>query len=312
MHLQNVTDIVYDTINQLQCLCIEKYGVFPQIKVRWFESKQNVLPDDDEGDEFQSLKIRSDDIIDKSESVNTISTRSSSLTSLLPKPVSTSTSTSSKNSVFFECIGSHLHFALVELLKNSSRAVIEKYGVLDVDVAPPISIDISYTSSSSATRRTKHDQKGSIHSDGDRDSGDEGGVVASSIGIRVRDFGGGLSLQSRTNPYAYFASTAFIHNMTKTNQLPPAASSQSVSSTPSTSSSTITLQSSASSSASNNEPNYYYSRNFGAPFSGYGVGLAVTRQYVWSMGGDISIASLPFVGTDVVLFVKSNHQNQSI
>ena len=39
--------------------------------------------------------------------------------------------------------------------------------------------------------------------------------------------------------------------------------------------------------------NYTYSRQFGAPFTGLGMGLASVRQYAAVYGGDVTVAPRP-------------------
>ena len=52
------------------------------------------------------------------------------------------------------------------------------------------------------------------------------------------------------------------------------------------------------------EPNYTYSKNFGAKFSGYGVGLPMARLYARVAGGDVGISCLPGHGTDATLIIN--------
>jgi len=52
------------------------------------------------------------------------------------------------------------------------------------------------------------------------------------------------------------------------------------------------------------EPTYTYSKDFGAKFTGYGVGLPMARVYARLAGGDLGLGVLPGYGTDVYLILN--------
>lgn len=52
------------------------------------------------------------------------------------------------------------------------------------------------------------------------------------------------------------------------------------------------------------EPNYQYSREFGASFTGHGLGLARSRIYARLLGGELSIQSVPGLGCNALLVIE--------
>jgi len=58
------------------------------------------------------------------------------------------------------------------------------------------------------------------------------------------------------------------------------------------------------STAPQSEPTYTYSKNFGAPFTGYGMGLAMARTFARVAGGSMSIRVLPGHGTDAYVWMN--------
>jgi pyruvate dehydrogenase kinase 2/3/4 len=73
-------------------------------------------------------------------------------------------------------IGSYVSYIAIELLKNSVRATVERYGELNVDDAPPITVLVSAT--------------------------------ASEVGFVVSDVGGGIPMSHRGSSFEYFATSA--------------------------------------------------------------------------------------------------------
>jgi hypothetical protein len=55
---------------------------------------------------------------------------------------------------------------------------------------------------------------------------------------------------------------------------------------------------------SQSEPNYTYSKNFGAQFTGYGVGLPMARLFARVAGGGMSMSVLPGHGTDTYIILN--------
>ena len=53
------------------------------------------------------------------------------------------------------------------------------------------------------------------------------------------------------------------------------------------------------------EATYTYSRNFGAPFEGLGMGLSLARRHALFLGGDLQLASMPGEGVDACLLFDS-------
>mmetsp|Transcript_34150 Transcript_34150/g.55116 ORF Transcript_34150/g.55116 Transcript_34150/m.55116 type:complete len:122 (-) Transcript_34150:45-410(-) len=52
------------------------------------------------------------------------------------------------------------------------------------------------------------------------------------------------------------------------------------------------------------EANYTYSKNFGAKFTGHGVGLPIARLYARIAGGDLGLSVLPGHATDATLVIN--------
>ena len=73
-------------------------------------------------------------------------------------------------------IGSYVHYIAIELLENAVRATVDRFGVLDCEDAPPISVTVSLT--------------------------------PSEIGFCVADAGGGMSIADRHQVFAYFRTSA--------------------------------------------------------------------------------------------------------
>jgi len=74
------------------------------------------------------------------------------------------------------CVDAHVHYVCMELLKNSYRAMITKYGALEVKEAHPIVIFISCSENAA--------------------------------GISIEDSGGGMSIDSQRNAFRFFHTTA--------------------------------------------------------------------------------------------------------
>jgi len=133
------------------------------------------------------------------------------------------------------------------LLANRCRAVIDRYGVLSLDEAPPIDIAMH-------ALRPSHSQ--SIHQ-------------SPLLQLTVRDAGTGLSARSTAASNTVTA-TATAHASTYHSQpfdwfhtsAPETVADRS---------------------------GYTYSRRFGSSLTGLGVGLAVSRQYVRTMGGTLQV-----------------------
>lgn len=128
------------------------------------------------------------------------------------------------------CEGGSVHYITIELLKNAIRANIDRYGVLDIEDAPPIRCRVS------------------------QGSGE--------VGFSIEDSGQGMPYKFRQNLFRYYNTSA-----------------------------TPVLEQSG----------YTYSRNFGSAMSGYGLGLAMSRQYAKHLGGDLGVSSLLGEGTTVSL-----------
>jgi len=167
------------------------------------------------------------------------------------------------------CFPTAVHFALMEVLKNSQRALADRYGRdFDTD-APPISVHVScgasplpvqasaahvdvYTGSVTGASSSEPPQQLQHHAHIHR-SDEE-------VGIRVRDSGLGMTTQARTNALSW------LHTTT-----PPQPAT------------------------------YTYGGGFGAQFSGIGVGLNMAAVCMAQMGGRLQLASLPGAGTEGVL-----------
>jgi len=74
------------------------------------------------------------------------------------------------------CAAGHVQYIVIELLKNSIRAIVDKFGVLDVDDAPPIVVTVSGN--------------------------------AAEVGLSIRDEGGGISNPHRQLLFCYFNTSA--------------------------------------------------------------------------------------------------------
>ena len=124
----------------------------------------------------------------------------------------------------------HIHFIFMELLKNSMKAMLDRYGSNILD-APPIEVMLS-------------------------GQGNE-------LGIKVSDTGGGIPASHRHRAMDFFYTTHVER-----------------------------------------EANYTYSKDFGAKFTGYGVGLPMARLYARIAGGDLGLSVLPGHGTDAILVIN--------
>eukprot|EP00743_Colponemidia_sp_Colp-15_P009606 GILK01010507.1.p1 GENE.GILK01010507.1~~GILK01010507.1.p1 ORF type:complete len:367 (+),score=25.92 GILK01010507.1:25-1101(+) len=133
------------------------------------------------------------------------------------------------------CPPHFIHFILMEVLKNSMRAMIEKHHT-NVDISPPLQLTLS----------------------ADQDD----------VGIRVSDTGGGVPRGLQHHMFDYFYTTSMPF-----------------------------------------EPTYTYSRAFGAPFTGLGVGLPRSRLYARYLGGDLSVCSVPGYGADVYITFRRRGDN---
>ena len=127
----------------------------------------------------------------------------------------------------------HLHFMIMELLKNSMKAMMDQYPGARLLDAPPIEVLVS--------------------------------VQGGEVGVRVSDTGGGIPAHHRHRAMRFFF-TSHVEG----------------------------------------EANYTYSKNFGAKFTGYGVGLAMARLYARTAGGDIGLSVLPGHGTDATLVINKH------
>lgn len=125
-------------------------------------------------------------------------------------------------------VPSYVFFCLMELLKNAAGAHVQRYGVLDLCDAPPVSVRIAA----------------------------EGGVAC----VCVADHGGGMGPDARQNALAYFFTTHEERAAT-----------------------------------------YTYSRAFGEPLAGLGVGLPLAAAHARFLGGDIVLASMPGEGVSAYL-----------
>mmetsp|Transcript_23116 Transcript_23116/g.40894 ORF Transcript_23116/g.40894 Transcript_23116/m.40894 type:complete len:221 (-) Transcript_23116:282-944(-) len=74
------------------------------------------------------------------------------------------------------CIDSHLHYVLMEVLKNAYRAMISQYGVLDIKDAPDVNVQI-----------TASDEE---------------------VGILVEDYAGGMLENTKRSALRFFHTTA--------------------------------------------------------------------------------------------------------
>jgi signal transduction histidine kinase len=54
------------------------------------------------------------------------------------------------------------------------------------------------------------------------------------------------------------------------------------------------------------EPTYQYSRDFGVPFAGKGLGLVRTRLYARYHGGSLALFSQPGYGTTALLALEKS------
>ena len=165
-------------------------------------------------------------------------------------------------------VAAHVHFVLMELLKNSMKAVIDRYGVLQLHDAPPIAIALSASPASSASASS---------------------ASGPFVGLRVTDTGVGLS--------------------------PPAASSSSSSSPPSAPlhpcPASLFHYFSSSSPSPVDSDDWRYSRSFGSPMQGLGVGLPLCRLYAAEVyGGGVSVGWVP--GRTEALVVLNQQGNWEV
>lgn len=139
-------------------------------------------------------------------------------------------------------IESQIHFVVMELLKNSVKSLVDRYGALNLDnpeKTPSIIVRLSRS--------------------------------GSSVAFQVEDQGGGIPVELRQGKdrlklFDYFSSTK----------------------------------------REDPNPTYTYSRSFGPAFSGHGMGLAQSMNFVKVIhGGNIELASLPGHGTVVVVYINA-------
>jgi hypothetical protein len=132
----------------------------------------------------------------------------------------------------------HVHFVLLELLKNSIGALVSRYGSLDLDECPRVLVRVS--------------------------GSDDGRYV----GFQVEDRGCGTLGEC---VYDYFVSSV----------------------------------------VSLGEPTYTYSRAFGPPYSGFGVGLSHCLGYVRvCYGGSMQLSSLCGYGTSSSVWLSSSRSTR--
>lgn len=127
----------------------------------------------------------------------------------------------------------HLHFIMMELLKNSMKAMMDQHQGARLLDAPPVEVLVS--------------------------------AHGGELGVRVSDTGGGIPAHHRRSVMQFF----FTSHVER-------------------------------------EANYTYSKNFGAKFTGYGVGLPMARLYAQVAGGDISLSVMPGLGTDATLILNKH------
>lgn len=131
---------------------------------------------------------------------------------------------------------SHIHFLLLELLKNAIKSTIERHGVLQLHEASPIAITVS-------------------------DSGGRG--HGRHVGLIVSDSGVGLS--SLSLPHKCSPTPASLFDYFATTSPRPTESDD-----------------------------WRYSRSFGSPFSGLGVGLNMSRLHAETLyGGSLNVSWVP-------------------
>lgn len=203
--------LIQDTMEHARALCVEKYGVAPEMEL-W--------PDMDEA------------TVDASETTNTSVSAIDDLLTFVP---------------------SHVHFILMELLKNSMESMIGRYTELEVDFAPPIRV-------SWGVDRARQFAVVALH--------DQGQGLSPLILPHLFDF-----MPDRRKAAA-----------NRANRPPEGHDTKSPATT-----------------ASSNEPNYHYSRDFGTPFSGLGVGLPRARLLAEVTGGSLQLHSVPAVSCHAFL-----------
>ena len=166
-----------------------------------------------------------------------------------------------EGSLSMVAVDAHLHFVLLELLKNAMKATIDAHGVLNLHDAQPITLTLSSTSSLSGP------------------SSPPASSVGPAVGFVVSDSGVGLSSLSPTpslspcppSLFQYFFTTggAKVHEDTEGGD-------------------------------------WRYSRAFGNPFTGLGVGLPLCRLYCTEVyGGGLSVGWVP--GLTQVFGVLNQH-----
>ena len=137
-------------------------------------------------------------------------------------------------------MAAHIHFVLMELLKNSMKAVIDRYGVLQLHDAPPIAITLSASAPSAPS------------------------PAGPFVGIRVTDTGIGLSSLPSTTTPLHPCPSALFHYFHSSSPAPV------------------------------DSGDWRYSRSFGSPMQGLGVGLPLCRLYAGEVyGGGVSVGWVP-------------------
>jgi signal transduction histidine kinase len=150
-------------------------------------------------------------------------------------------------------VESQIHYIIMELLKNSVKAIVDRYGALDLDQdsTPPVMVKLSAKQSSGF------------------------------YGVQIVDQGFGIPMHLRNGESSRqnsgFRLFEFFSSTVKEDP----------------------------------NPTYTYSRQFGPPFSGFGSGLAVSRNYAELVhGGAIEVSSLPKANTTSTLWFDRFGSNE--
>ena len=171
-------------------------------------------------------------------------------------------------------IPSYIQYAYSEILKNSIRAMLDRYTTLNIDDAPPIHVHISLYNHTTLI-------------------------------IRIEDSGHGIILPTKI--MQHLSNIQSIPSVPKTDTTSLSSVKNTITNT--TNDSSIIFGSLSqfpyfsSTAFTREENNYQYSREFGVSFTGKGLGLIRSQLACQLHNGNIELFSIPNKGTIALLYI---------
>jgi len=124
---------------------------------------------------------------------------SSSASSASSSPLASSSTSSFSSSTYSTVvIPSYVHFVLMELLKNASTAMVDRYGVQEVDIAPPVQLRLQPPSQAPSRPQSQAVSASHLFA--------EHGATTLRMRITVRDHGSGYG-EDRRKRFEFFSSS---------------------------------------------------------------------------------------------------------